>query len=518
MDEPSLLEQLDKIAPLKEFDAFPKVQTSYKSRSLGGGLLTIFVAFLSFFLILNDIGDFFWGWNDYEFSVDRDLYSALQVNVDIIVKMPCGVLSVDMKDALGDRLELSQGFTRDGTLFDIGQAEKLDAHARAMSASEVTTSARHSRGFFSFFSSSSKHKFKPTYNIVADASACRIYGSIHVKKVTANLHITTMGHGYPGKGHVDHSQMNLSHIINEFSFGPFFPDIVQPLDNTLEIAREAFPIYQYFITVVPTTYHAARSWPLRTNQYSVTHYNREVIHNKGTPGIFFKFDMEPLALHIYQRTTSLYQFLVRVIGVIGGVWVCFGWGVKVGSHAAKAVGITFGEDDDSIVADASSTKKRWGGGSLRARTNRAGSGQWTNDGGSAYSSYQNTPNVPYFANSGPTTPASPGFRVTNGLRSPYPTAPPHSAGPRSQSPYNSPHPTPGLQSNFPASPAPHSPSFGSQLPPPPHSPAPSSPGFPRSPMGQGFPSSPSFVGQGLPPQGPPPRQSGLRSVDDKKAQ
>jgi hypothetical protein len=32
--------------------------------------------------------------------------------------------------------------------------------------------------------------------------------------------------------------MNLSHIINEFSFGPYFPDITQPLDFSYEIANE----------------------------------------------------------------------------------------------------------------------------------------------------------------------------------------------------------------------------------------------------------------------------------------
>lgn len=32
--------------------------------------------------------------------------------------------------------------------------------------------------------------------------------------------------------------MNLSHIINEFSFGPYFPDITQPLDYTFELARD----------------------------------------------------------------------------------------------------------------------------------------------------------------------------------------------------------------------------------------------------------------------------------------
>jgi hypothetical protein len=33
--------------------------------------------------------------------------------------------------------------------------------------------------------------------------------------------------------------MNLSHVITEFSFGPYFPDIVQPLDNSFEVTDKS---------------------------------------------------------------------------------------------------------------------------------------------------------------------------------------------------------------------------------------------------------------------------------------
>lgn len=32
--------------------------------------------------------------------------------------------------------------------------------------------------------------------------------------------------------------MNLSHVITEFSFGPYFPDITQPLDNSFEVTQD----------------------------------------------------------------------------------------------------------------------------------------------------------------------------------------------------------------------------------------------------------------------------------------
>jgi hypothetical protein len=122
--------------------------------------------------------------------------------------------------------------------------------------------------------------------------------------------------------------MNLSHVITEFSFGPYFPDIAQPLDNSFELTHEreltvqqclivilnllsAFIAYQYFLHVVPTTYIPPRSQPLRTNQYSVTHYTRQADHGQGTPGIFFKFELDPLHISIHQRTTTFGQFFIR---------------------------------------------------------------------------------------------------------------------------------------------------------------------------------------------------------------
>jgi len=131
-DKNLILEQLDQLGPpLKQFDAFPKLPASYKARSRGRGVLTIVVILLSIFLILNDVAEYIWGWTDYEFSVDRDLASLLDVNVDLVVAMPCQCmfpllayschsthlpvdLSVDLRDAVGDRLHLSNTFRREG--------------------------------------------------------------------------------------------------------------------------------------------------------------------------------------------------------------------------------------------------------------------------------------------------------------------------------------------------------------------------------------------------------------------
>jgi hypothetical protein len=90
-EEPSILDKLDAAvpAPLAQFDAFPKLPSTYKARSESRGFITLFVGFIAFMLMLNDIGEFVWGWPDYEFSVDSDKSSFMNVNVDLLVNMPC---------------------------------------------------------------------------------------------------------------------------------------------------------------------------------------------------------------------------------------------------------------------------------------------------------------------------------------------------------------------------------------------------------------------------------------------
>jgi len=157
---------------------------------------------------------------------------------------------------------------------------------------------------------------------------------------------------------------------------------------------------------VPTTYIAPRSNPLRTSQYSVTHYTREVQHDQGTPGIFFKFELDPLHLTLHQRTTSFLQLLIRVVGVLGGVFVCMGYAIRI---TTRAVEVVSGADQAPglVAAESSGVKMglraKWGGSELRSRPGSSklvpqGSG-WVMEGGngSPYSSYNNTPlPSPYF--------------------------------------------------------------------------------------------------------------------------
>ena len=89
-EDDSVLNKLDAAAaPLAKFDAFPKVPSAYKARSESRGFMTIFIIFVTFVLMLNDIGEYFWGWPEYKFEVDKVNTPYMFINLDMVVNMPC---------------------------------------------------------------------------------------------------------------------------------------------------------------------------------------------------------------------------------------------------------------------------------------------------------------------------------------------------------------------------------------------------------------------------------------------
>ncbi len=109
---------------------------------------------------------------------------------------------------------------------------------------------------------------------------------------------------------------------------------------------------------MPTTYIDASRRRLSTSQYAVTDYSRSFEHGHGVPGIFFKYDLEGMSLTVREATTTLYQFLVRLAGVIGGVWTVASFGLRVVNRAQREVKKAGGERQPSILPDASGRRGR----------------------------------------------------------------------------------------------------------------------------------------------------------------
>ena len=138
---------------------------------------------------------------------------------------------------------------------------------------------------------------------------------------------------------------NFSHIINELSFGPLYPSIQNPLDKTYAVTEHNFYKYQYYCSVVPTVYTRSpnpnpsnpMSTSIFTNQYAVTSQSHPVPES-SVPGIFFKFDIEPILLTIREERGGLMALMVRIVNVVSGVLVGGGWCYQLMGWARNVMG------------------------------------------------------------------------------------------------------------------------------------------------------------------------------------
>lgn len=134
---------------------------------------------------------------------------------------------------------------------------------------------------------------------------------------------------------------NFSHIINELSFGPFYPTLVNPLDCTVNLATSNFFKFQYFTSIVPTIYSVGHSpspsHTILTNQYAVTESSKEISDHE-IPGIFLKYDIEPILLTVEEERQSFLAFLVKLINIVSGVLVTGHWGYTLSDWAREVLG------------------------------------------------------------------------------------------------------------------------------------------------------------------------------------
>ncbi|KAG0048908.1 hypothetical protein BGZ83_006202 [Gryganskiella cystojenkinii] len=310
----------------KEFDAFPKVESGFVKRTGSGGILTLMVTAILCILVMGELKDYMSLRNDYRFTVDPLVNHELQINLDITVAMTCDSLSIDLRDIADVQLRLSETVKKIPTHFTLGSsAHSEQIRKQPLNVQKLIKAASRTAAFEKAAKSNEDYK------------ACRIVGSFEANKLSGNMHITAVGHGYGG-GHAEHNLMNMTHKIDELSFGQLYPNIVNPLDDSFELSESAFEAFQYFLVVVPTVYVDRSNKELLTNQYSVSEYRRAFGEHQGVPGLFFKYDFEPMTLIITEESSmSFGHLLVRLAGLVGGYFVTAGMAHKALSAAYYTV-------------------------------------------------------------------------------------------------------------------------------------------------------------------------------------
>ncbi|XP_015482574.1 endoplasmic reticulum-Golgi intermediate compartment protein 2 isoform X2 [Parus major] len=282
---------------MKELDAFPKVPESYVETSASGGTVSLIafttIAFLTImeFMVYRDT------WMKYEYEVDKDFTSKLRINIDITVAMRCQYVGADVLDLAETMVASADGLIYEPVPFELTPQQK--ELQRMLQLIQSRLQEEHSLQDVIF-----KSAFKSASTALPPRAIPHPRGHAHLAAL------------------VSHESYNFSHRIDHLSFGELIPGIINPLDGTEKIASDHNQMFQYFITVVPTKLHTYKI-SAETHQFSVTERERVINHaagSHGVSGIFMKYDISSLMVTVTEEHMPFWQFLVRLCGIIGGIF------------------------------------------------------------------------------------------------------------------------------------------------------------------------------------------------------
>ncbi|XP_036427620.1 endoplasmic reticulum-Golgi intermediate compartment protein 2 isoform X2 [Colossoma macropomum] len=313
---------------VKELDAFPKVPESYVETSAFGGAvsLTVFASMalltvLEFFVYQDT-------WMKYEYEVDKDFSSKLRINIDITVAMECQMVGADVLDRANTMVSLTE-LRYEPVNFELNPWQRFWQKTLLQSQSKLRE--EQSLQHVLFRDAVKEFLFPPVLrsdSLSGSLNACRILGHFYVNKVEGNLHFTlgkavhySGGHAHFGSLLTNNVQ-NFSHRIDHLSFGEVVPGRINPLDATEKITLEREQRFQYFVTIVPTKLRTSEL-SIDTHQYSVTEQEQVINHTSGShgaSGIFVKYKLNPLMVRVTEEHMPIGKFLVRLSGIIGGIF------------------------------------------------------------------------------------------------------------------------------------------------------------------------------------------------------
>ncbi|CAN3356694.1 ER-derived vesicles protein Erv41p [Diutina catenulata] len=307
---------------VRTFDAFPKVDAQHTQRSERGGAHTMLTLLCCLLIGWVEFGAYLGGYIDKQFGVDPVIQQELAINVDMLIAMPCDNLHTNVRDLTNDRFLAGETLNFLGSDFFTPQSYRINVVNEQYAAPEFDTVFRDSvRAAFSY--SGVKEN--------TNAEACHIFGSIPVNHVKGEFHITARGLGYRDmRGpRIPTESLNFSHVIQEFSFGDYYPYFNNPLDGTGKVTEDNLQRYNYFTNVVPTHYERL-GLEIDTYQYSLTEFAKTCPKDRngivtGIPGIYFRYDFEPLRLEIIERRLGFLAFVSRLGTIVGGLLI-------VGNH------------------------------------------------------------------------------------------------------------------------------------------------------------------------------------------
>lgn len=272
-------------------------------------MLTMFCGLL---IIWIQIGGYLGGYIDHQFAVDKKIRSELQINVDMLVAMPCQFLTTNVMDITNDRYLAREVLNFQGTDFFVPELFAVNSDNNDYATPDLDEVMQET--------------IRAEFNVAGarvneDAPACHIFGSIPVNHVKGEFRISARSPLYSDGLAVATQSYNFSHVISEFSFGEFYPFIVNPLDFTAKVTGEQEQSYLYFAKVVPTAYEKL-GIVIDTYQYSLTEIHRA---REGFAGLSFAYSFEPIKLTIREMRISFIEFVAKLATILSGLLIAAGY-------------------------------------------------------------------------------------------------------------------------------------------------------------------------------------------------
>ncbi|URE10351.1 Endoplasmic reticulum vesicle transporter [Musa troglodytarum] len=170
-------------------------------------------------------------------------------------------------------------------------------------------------------------------------SGCRIEGFVRVKKVPGTLVISA----HSGSHSFDPSQINVSHVISQFSFGkklsqrmlfevkrltPYLGGSHDRLMGRSYIINHdhanANVTIEHYLQVVKTEIALRRSsQELKLHEYEYTAHS-SLVHSLYIPVAKFHFERSPMQVLVTEVPKSFSHFITNVCAIIGGVFTVAG--------------------------------------------------------------------------------------------------------------------------------------------------------------------------------------------------
>lgn len=327
--------QLSALKIVQELDAFPKVPDSYQETTATGGGISLLTFVLIAILVISEIQYYMASQLKYEYDIDPDFEGKLKLNIDITVAMKCSHVGADILDLTGQNAETFGHLKEEDVIFELSPRQKtffdMVKHVNTYLRNEYH--AIHEFLWNTGYNTISSSMPPRDDDTTKAPDACRFHGTLVVNKVAGNFHITA-GKSVPvfprGHAHLSfmmkESDYNFSHRIVHFSYGDPTLGIVNPLEGEEKIVTDNNHMFQYFVQVVPTLVETKFS-NANTFQYAATEQNRTISHSKGShgvPGIYFKYDLSSIRVHVREEHQPYWQFFARLCGIVGGIFATSG--------------------------------------------------------------------------------------------------------------------------------------------------------------------------------------------------